>query len=479
MKSEKKRFGIFDVHSIIFRVWLYFVAFATCLLLALWGLQIFFLNTYYQDMKIEETNRVAKVITEQYKNENIIDIVRNLTYSNDMYIHIETADGTIVFSPTTEEGRRPSYGYIGEMEAMKESLLESGKESISSLIPEGRTDMNTLSYAGFVEDAEGKHAVLYIFSPLYPVSSTVLILKEQLKYITVIALALAFGISIYLAIRISKPIRRITRQAEDLATGDYGKTFMGGRYSEITNLSETLTHASKELAKSDRLQKDIIANVSHDIRTPLTMIKSYAELIRDISGQDKEKREEHLKTIIEEADRLNLLVSDMLTLSQIQAGVSILAVSEFDFGQTIRTVVNPYLEILTGQSFDISIKSEKDLWLTADQARIRQVISNLFSNAVKYSGDEKYILIRSFKTENMARFEIEDKGPGIAEEDLDRIWDRYHKGNDDQVGKVAGTGLGLAIVKEVILLHKGKYGAENKAGGGSIFYFEIPIFPEE
>jgi signal transduction histidine kinase len=474
LRQNKENQKAFDVRSIHFRVWLYFVAFATALLLVLWGLQIFFLNNYYQDMKINETNRVASVITTQYKSENIIDIIRNLSYSNDMYIHIETTDGTIVFSPITEEGRRPSYGYIGEMEAMKEQLFASGNVSISSLIPEGRSDMNTLAYAGFVEDASDNQAILYIFSPLYPVSSTVAILQEQLKYITIISLAMAFAISIYLSRRISRPIRRINDQAISLAQGEYGITFEGGTYSEITNLAKTLTHASEELAKSDQLQKDLIANVSHDIRTPLTMVKSYAELVRDISGEDRDKREEHLQVIIEEADRLNRLVTDMLTLSKIQAGVGLLDITEFNLSETISRVVQPYAEIMREEGYTIETSIEDSLWIRADQARIKQVISNLLSNAIKYCGKDKIVFVRGFLKGEYVRFEVEDRGMGIRKEDLTQIWERYQKGSTNHVRHTSGTGLGLSIVKEILTLHKAEFGVKSHLGEGALFWFELP-----
>ena len=475
MKFDFFKIWKMDPRSINFKVWLYFVTFATFLLIILWGLQIFFLNNYYQEMKINETNRVANVITSQYENENILDIIRNLSYSNDMYIHIETTDGTIVFSPISEEGRRPSYGYLGEMAAMKERLFESKSKSISTLIPEGRSDLNTLAYAGFVEDAYDDKAILYIFSPLYPVGSTVAILQEQLKYITIISLAMAFAISIYLSRIISLPIRRITDQAKELAHGEYGVTFDGGKYSEIMNLADTLTHASMELAKSDKLQKDLIANVSHDIRTPLTMVKSYAELIRDISGEDGDKRQEHLKVIIDEADRLNRLVSDMLTLSKIQAGVEELNLSEINVSEMVESVVGPYIEILRDEGYNIVAHCDEKLWVRVDLAKMKQVIGNLLSNAIKYCGKDKTVYINAYEDNSLLHFEVIDNGMGIREEDISQIWERYQKGSTNHVRKTSGTGLGLSIVKEILNLHNAKFGVESKLMEGSKFWFELPL----
>jgi len=463
----------FDSKSIRFKLWLYFALFATFLMVILWTLQIFFLNNYYQEMKIEETNRIANIITSQYNDDGVVDIIRNLSYSNDMYIHLETTDGTIIFSPASEGGRRPSYGYINEMGAMKEHLIASGKISISTMIPEGRTDMNTLAYAGFIRAKDGSTAILYIFSPLYPVDSTITILKQQLIYITIIALAAAFALSAYLSTMISKPIKKITNQAAKLAKGDYGVTFDGGIYTEITNLADTLTQASVDLGKSDQLQKDLIANVSHDIRTPLTMVKSYAEMIRDISGNNAAKRNQHLQVIIDEADRLNLLVGDMLTLSKMQSGVDAISKTEFNMAEVIDSVVQPYADIMKTEGYRIITDCDDSLWVNADLPRIKQVVSNLLSNAIKYCGEDKTVLINLKAVNGRVRCEVIDHGMGVGPDEIAQIWERYQKGSTNHVRLTSGTGLGLSIVKEILTLHHAEFGVESTPGKGSNFWFEL------
>ena len=286
---------------------------------------------------------------------------------------------------------------------------------------------------------------------------------------------MAFAISIYLSRRISSPIRRITDQAKELAKGKYGVPFDGGNYSEIMNLADTLTHASMELAKSDKLQKDLIANVSHDIRTPLTMVKSYAELIRDISGEDSEKREEHLKVIIDEADRLNRLVSDLLTLSKMQAGVESLSLSEINVSELVESVVGPYIEILKEEGYNIVTQCDEKLWFIGDLAKMKQVIGNLLSNAIKYCGKDKTVYINAYEEKSNLHLEVIDNGMGISEEDISQIWERYQKGSTNHVRKTSGTGLGLSIVKEILNLHNAKFGVESRLQEGSKFWFELPL----
>ena len=392
------------------------------LMAILWFLQIFFLNTYYQDMKIRETAKVAQTIEKQFGGEGFNDAVRELSIVNDMYIHIETFDGTgIIFSPATEERHRPSYAYISEMRAVREQLLRSADTHVSIIIPEARTDTNTLAYASYLNQSPNpfNRVILYIFSPLYPVSSTVSILSTQLAYVTVISLLLASVVSFYLS-------RKLT------------------------------------------LPKDLMANVSHDLRTPLTMVKSYAEMIRDISGDDAEKRNSHLNVIIEEADRLNLLVSDMLTLSGVQSGAIPIEKSRFNIKDVIESILQTYSLHSENEGYDFILSCGEDVAVTADQEKIKQVISNLVNNAVKYCGADKTITITVKEINNKIRCEVEDRGEGIPQSDIGKIWDRYYKG-----GAAAGTGLGLAIVKEILTLHNAKYGVESELGRGSTFWFEL------
>ena len=214
--------------------------------------------------------------------------------------------------------------------------------------------------------------LVYIFSPLYPVSSTIHILTNQLIYVTFISLAVACLISFYLSIRITRPIRALTRSAEKLADGEYGIVFKGGHYTEINNLADTLTRASIELEKSDMLQKDLIANVSHDLRTPLTMIKSYAEMIRDLSGNNPQKREQHLQVIIDEADRLNMLVGDLLSLSRMQSGKMVLERSDFNITQAARSILNTYKIMEDEQGYIFKLNCNTNYIVNGDEEKINR-----------------------------------------------------------------------------------------------------------
>ena len=319
-----------DYRSIKFKTWLYFVLFAGFLMLILWFLQVLFLNNFYEVMKVEQTKNVTKNIESyylRYDQERFLERIEDISDSNDMFIYIVSADGNTIYFRPSEDSTSSSY-YADQIDYVNEYMLENRTTSAELRIKSQDESKRVLAYASALTDEEKLPLMVYVFSPLYPVSSTIQILTNQLVYVTFISLVLACLISFYLSVRITRPIRRITNSAERLAEGEFGIVFKGGHYTELNKLADTLTRASIELEKSDMLQKDLIANVSHDLRTPLTMIKSYAEMIRDISGDNPVKRDEHVQVIVDEADRLNALVGDLLTISRMQSGKMVLEKKE-------------------------------------------------------------------------------------------------------------------------------------------------------
>ena len=416
----------------------------------------------------------VSIIRENFGNENFINLVMELSIKNDMYIHIETFGGGIIFSPEAEGRPRPHYAYVTEMAEVRAMLLHSSEPSISVIIPEPRTDTNIFAYATFLaNDPPFNRVILYIFSPLYPVHSTVAILRTQLIYVTLISLLLALAISFYLSRRITKPIMAITKSTRNLAKGDYGVDFTDGHYTEITELASTLNSTASHLEKTDTLQKSIMANVSHDLRTPLTMVKSYAEMIKDISGDDPEKRNAHLDVIIEEADRLSLLVSDILTLSKVQFGAMPLEMTRFDLKSAVTSLLHSYELYCESGGYQIILSCNQESTVVADQEKIKQVISNLLDNALKYLDKDKRIIISIRKINSKVRLEVVDHGIGIPQSELAQIWERYYKAPADDARITSGTGLGLSIVKEILDLHDASFGVESELGKGSTFWFEL------
>ncbi len=317
---------------------------------------------------------------------------------------------------------------------------------------------------------------LLVRYPMFIMMESVRSMQLYIVIIAVVAIVIAFIISYILAQRISRPIRDISGTAMRMAKGDYSVQFASAEFEEIAQLSESLNYAKDEIKKSDDFQKELLANVSHDLRTPLTMIKAYASMVKEISGDDPVKREKHLQVIIDEADRLTGLVNDILNASKVSAGLSELNKKVFNLTEFLYGIMNKfdYLQETSGYKFFVDI--DPNLYTLADEEKIYQVIYNLISNAVNYTGEDKcvYVSLKDCPEESRIKFAVRDTGKGISDEEKEHIWDRYYRSKDAHARPVKGTGLGLNIVKIILQAHSFDFGVNSKIGEGSTFYVDFP-----
>jgi signal transduction histidine kinase len=271
---------------------------------------------------------------------------------------------------------------------------------------------------------------------------------------------------------IISPIVRMNQSAKQLAEGNYDVQFEGDGYRETRELAETLNYASKELSKNDRLQKELIANVSHDLRTPLTMIKGYSEIMRDIPG---ENTPENMQAIIDETERLSELVSALLDISRLQADAAELIPEPFDLTEQVQTSVERYDKLRSQDGYSVRFEYDSHVFVNADRAMMLRVLYNLISNGINYAGEDKTVIVRQECREGKVRISVIDHGAGIAEEQIPLIWDRYYKVDRVHKRAVVGTGLGLSIVKTVLERHGAAYGVDSQVGKGSTFWFELDL----
>ncbi len=481
---KHKIFSGFDLKSLRFKLWAYFVCFAILLIGIVWIAQVYMLNTSYGTMKSKQVTAYAQEITGRYHPEDPYSIdyvaaVRNIAIESGMDIifdnrqgdmYMINQNGDIIYSGFSQ----PIYTYENERKEIRQRLKTDGVfTGYSSRNLESSSEHKILIYGTYLDPADSQEVILYLFAPLYPISSTISILKDQLVIITIFALFLAFAVAAYLSRRVTRHLSGIRKSAERLSQGEYGIDFSGGHYTEFIELGDSLTYTSHELAKSDQLKKDIIANVSHDLRTPLTMIRSYAEMIRDLSGDVPEKRNQHLEVILEETNRLNQLVDDMFTLSKMQAGVTSIEKADFDISAALKETYHSYEILCIQDGYTITMNDPAPFTVNGDEARIKQVISNLINNAVKYCGDDKFIAISCIDEGDSVRIVVEDHGMGIPEDQIDHVWDRYYRVSSNYHRSSKGTGLGLSICKEILEAHDATYGVESEVGKGSMFWFKM------
>ena len=296
-----------------------------------------------------------------------------------------------------------------------------------------------------------------------------------LVYTLVICTVIVFVLSVVFAILASryqtKRLTALSDQAKLLANGDFSIKFSGGGYTEYDNLAGALNAATENMQKAENLQRDIIANVSHDIRTPLTMIRAYAEMLRDMPVDEK-KRQKTAGVIITEADRLTSLVTDVLDYSRLQSGVTEFKFAPCDVSDLASTVVGQYDIVREHDGINLTYDIDGGLRVNCDKQKIERVLYNLLNNAINYCGEDKAVILRVKKQGGVVRFEVSDHGKGIAPDEIEAVWDRYYR-TAHAKRQAVGSGLGLSICKSILTAHDAKFGINSELGKGSTFWFEL------
>jgi len=473
----------FDSKGISFNIWLYFSGFAIAILLLFGILLNFLIRPYYRDDQMAKLDTLSSMFRSNLLHDNPtqseIDELYTLVVNSNVCAVIYNDNGNTLYSGDSlgencmfseniaidQDQISVKNDPLGAIDVLKE------KKNLRQSFVSPVTGNEMLLY-GKVISSDLVNYYLFINSNLEPMESVVQFIFSQFMFIAVIVIVIAFIVSFILARRISSPIVKIRKEANKLAEQNYDLDLPDNSFTEISELSTSLDDASKKLSAVNELRKDLVANVSHDIKTPLTMIKAYAEMIRDISGDDKEKREEHIDVILKESDYLNKLVTDMQELSKMEAGYIELNRSNFDLKEATEHVLS-LLERIIHERNIIIVQNMASVVVYADQVKISQVIYNFVVNAIKHSPEGTKIEINTIDSEDEVRFEVKDYGTGISEKDLPYIWNRYYKIDKGFHRSLESSGLGLAIVKAILEAHHAVYGVESKLGEGSLFYFVL------
>lgn len=478
--------------SIKWKIFGYLLFFTLLLILLLWLFQIVYLEKFYRMIKTKDANqameRAEEILT---KEEDIEEDIEELALEKDISILVmDDAGETVYCSEYMGASRLEAMPPEERLKYYEEAENNDGKarltiearrnfEKIEDNIPKPPQEMKDMEYKEKAEESvlyvrvlevDGEKQVILLNTLLTPVEATVQTLQIQLVWITGILILLALILAIMMSKRISRSIIKVNDSAKELAKGDYAVTFDGKDYKEIAELSDTLNFAAKELEKTERFRRELLANVSHDLRTPLTMIIAYAEVMRDLPGENST---ENIQVIIDESRRLTNLVNDMLDISKLQAGVMEKKETRFDLTKSIESVLERYHKLKEQEGYQITFSYDEEVMVDADEFKIGQVIYNLVNNAINYTREDKCVFVRQITEGDKVRIEVEDSGEGIAKEDIPYVWERYYKVDKTHKRAVSGTGLGLSIVKNILELHDAEFGVESEPQKGSIFWFVL------
>ena len=470
---------------------LYLVLFVAFVIAMLWLFQIVWLDDYYRYYKTKQVASAASVMLDNLDNAEADVLADQLATQNDVCILILDGSGrTVISSEDTQFclihrmsirdlswwcSRVPEDGST-LMEQFNVQPFENERYNPRSFVgdppPRIDTQYQSLLYARRITLPGGQLGYMLLNTMITPLDATVTTLRSQLLLITGVVLIGALLLAVLVSRRLSLPIIETNDAARELALGRFRQTKHGEDYREIAELNATLTRAAEELRQVEKLQHELIANISHDLRTPLTMIGGYAEVMRDIPG---ESTPENMQVIIDETTRLTTLVNEIMDFSRLQSGALPMEVAPFDLTAAVQEIVTRISTLVEPRGYTIRFEPDAHHAVAADEKRIGQVIYNLIGNALTYTGEDRTVTITQALTDDRIRISVQDGGEGIPQEELPMIWHRYYRTRATHKRAVIGSGLGLSIVRSILEQHGVPFGVESRAGEGSTFWFELPL----
>ncbi|UNJ92235.1 cell wall metabolism sensor histidine kinase WalK [Bacillus mycoides] len=357
------------------------------------------------------------------------------------------------------------------------------------IIDGGENIKNSIFVKPIVENGKITEYAFAIAS-LQPVNEAMLVLKDYYVYALIIVFLVIILLSFYYSKIIVKPLIKINRVTKKMANFDFSEKLpvtaddeIGGLSSGINTLSVNLkdridrlnvanTKLQQDIERERQLEKtrkEFISGVSHELKTPLSVIRSFAEGIKDGVSKDTTY---YTDVILEETENMNRLIVEMLELAKLESGTYKLDMTTFSIGELIQQVYTKLLFSMEEKHLQVDIHTDSSLFVKANRSRIEQVVVNLLSNAIRYTPDGEKIHVSVIETEDTVKIKIENTGNPIPEESLEKIWDRFYRLDASRSRHTGGTGLGLSIVKNILDLHHAEYGVYNTTNS-VVFYFNL------
>ena len=465
--------------SLVTQSWLWLTGFSAFILAILWVLQFALFSPFYMALRRREIVKAGREIAAAFESGGDFARLRQYAFNQNLRILLIDGAGWII-------GNYDGFGTMFSVGGGRITIAQDEAQRLADFFadPGG----GELSY--IVEEPQGGRAVyiaktapspsgdrfLYVGSPIPPTDTTISVMASQFMIITALLLLLSAAMAWLLSKRISRPILRLKDSAMGLARGDFKAENSPRDYREIIELTEELARATQELTRAEGYRRELLANVSHDLKTPLTIIKFYGELLRDVSGDNPEKRTAHCEKIIEESDRLAEMVNELLESSKLAQTESI-ELTPLRLDSLLRETAERFSALREREGIQFELSVEENVTVQGKKDLLERAVYNLIANAVNFAGEDKRVWLRLYTREagRVARIEVIDAGPGIPPEELPHIWERYYKSSQPHRRGVTGSGLGLAIVKTALRLHGARFGAESEVGRGSCFWAEFTI----
>lgn len=345
---------------------------------------------------------------------------------------------------------------------------------------------NHVNYKIFVDriqDRDGNPAYLFAMTSLQPVNEAAGMIKEYYVYIIIATMLLVVLASFYYSRQITRPLLRINRTTRQMADLDFSEKIPITTKDEIGDLSRNINELSERLhshilrleqdiekeKQLENTRKEFISGVSHELKTPLSVIQSCLAIMKD--GVASHKRDYYFKAMEDEVKRMDLLIVDMLELAKYESGTYTMDMDCFYIDAVIERVCAKLATDIEAKHLHLDL-SLKPVEVLANERRIEQVVVNFLGNAIRYTPEQESVLVSIIEDGDTVKVCIENKGAHIQGEQLEKIWDRFYRGEPSRKRSTGGTGLGLSISKKILDMHGVPYGVTNTPNG-VLFYFHL------
>lgn len=463
-------------NRMVFRLWAIMMALVIFGIGFMWVVQIFLFEQNYANTALSEALNRMEPVMESLATEDISQDEHLLPYLSHIAngdLVLMRKDGTIL--------QLYSYGHPIDAEIPNKNrkvwnMIRSSEEF--SKLEDGVPYRKIEKHGNQVFAFELGFPVTYNGEQCYLIMHNFLMLqtalnlnRRQLTLLTVVLTVTASILAAVLSRQFTKPIYIIKDSIDRLAKNDFTAAPAIHREDELGQLSHSVEELGQALQRVDVLRKEVIANVSHELRSPLSLIAGYAEMVRDISWKDETQRTENLDLIINEARRMSEMVSDILDYSQLQAGYIQLKKDSYNLYDVVESEVLHCRQSAAEHQIQLDFQSFcNEIMLDFDALKISQVMRNLLNNAVNHTADGETIFITICQKLNTCRVSVKNPGAPIPEEDRKLIWERYQRSQHSS-GRRHGTGIGLSIVSTILDAHGMEYGVDC-ADGYTVFWFE-------
>ena len=459
----KKKFSL-RIELIIF-----LLIFVLSILGLIYFFQTTFLDSFYKESKINVLENIASEVKLSIENDDLDDYMDQITISNEVCVRV-VSNNSKYNNVGACSLKNLDFNTINDI---AKQTSDNGGDKLFDLFRyhvNSESELDIYIYSKLF-DINDETVMVLVSTMITPIGATISTIKSQYVIIVGIVVVMTIILALILSHFIIKPIKKINDESKNLAKGEYDKSKVNFKIREFDELNNTLDKANEDISKADKAKKELLANVSHDLRTPLTMIVGYGEMIRDLP---EENNESNINVIIDEAKRLSTLVDDLLDISRIENDNIKLNKKEVSLNDLLTNTYHQYEKYCEAQNVKLELKLSEDKIVSIDEARIKQVLYNFINNALNYNDkDNQLIILGSEIIDNKTRVYVYDNGEGISDKDINNIWDRYYKVDKLHKRSHIGSGIGLALSKQLLEAHNIKYGVESKVGEYTKFYFDL------